>query len=123
MARTPGTPLRERLRAALATAMRSGDARAVAALRSALGAIDNAESVEDTIDPDAHGAFAGSVAGLGAGDVPRRVLSEEEMASIVAAVILELRSAAEQYERLGENEAAARARSEAGVLASHLPAP
>lgn len=121
MAATPDTSLRERLRTALATALKAGDSPAVSALRSALSAIENAESVGQRIRPAADGLIAGSVAGLGAGDVPRRVLSEEEITVIVRTAILELRSAAEQYERLGETEAAARARSEADVLVSQMP--
>ncbi|MFF2391084.1 hypothetical protein [Nocardia sp. NPDC058114] len=40
------TSLRERLRAALKTAMKARDLGAVTALRSALAAIDNAEAID-----------------------------------------------------------------------------
>jgi hypothetical protein len=60
-------PLRERLRAELPAAMKRRDRTAAAALRSALGAIDNAEAV-DAGEVRA-GAVETSAVGLGP---PRR---------------------------------------------------
>src|SRR5918996_2373390 len=57
--------LRERLRAALPEAMKARDAVAVAALRSALAAIDNAEAVAAAPAPP--GAGSADVAGAAVG--------------------------------------------------------
>jgi uncharacterized protein YqeY len=116
--------LRPQLRAALTKAMKARDTAAVAALRSALAAVDNAEAV----DPGAaglavssgEGPVAKSAAGLGAADVPRRELSDDDEAAIVRAEIGERRAAADDYERLGRAEEAARLRAEADVLAAVL---
>lgn len=103
--------------------MKSRDAVAVAALRSALAAIDNAEAVDPAAAPDptsGEGPIAKSVAGLGAAEVPRRELSDSEEASIVAAEVVERRAAADEYDRLGRGDDAERLRSEADVLAAAL---
>jgi len=118
--------LRPRLRAALTAAMKSRDAAAVAALRSALAAIDNAEAVDPAqgpVPPPAGGPVAKSVAGVGAAEVPRRELTAEEEAAIVAGEAAERRAAATEYERLGRTEDAARLRSEADLLDTFLEAP
>ena len=48
----PQVPLRQNLRDALTTAIKSRDRVAVAALRSALAAIDNAEAVDRPASTD-----------------------------------------------------------------------
>ncbi len=121
---TARTTVRARLRNALPAAMKDRDMTAVAALRSTLGAIDNAEAVDATQAPavgigDAE--IANSMVGLGAGDVVRRVLTENQIAGIVRAEIADRRTAAADYERAGVHDRAERLRSEAGVLAAHLP--
>ena len=72
------SPLEDKLRAALKRAMKDRDPVARSAIRSALGAIDNAGSVgrDDLSAPGASGHIAGGVQGLGAGDAPRRELDE-----------------------------------------------
>lgn len=113
--------LRDRLRAALVAAMKAQDSTAVAALRSALGAIDNAEAVEVGRSPaPSEGPIAGAVEGLGAGDVVRRALTEAEMAAIVRREISDRESGAREYERLARNHEAARLRAEAAVLTAHI---
>lgn len=70
--------VRDRLRAALPEAMKARDAVAVAALRSALGALDNAEAVDADLAPQSsvgHPRLAGTVSGLRAAEVERRSLS------------------------------------------------
>lgn len=109
--------VRDRLRAALTTAMKSRDATATAALRSALAAIDNAEAVEvGRQSPMLHGPIPGAAAGLGAAEVPRRVLTETEMVAVVEAEIAERESAARTYDGLGRRDEAERLRSEAAAL-------
>lgn len=114
------SPLHTRLRRALPPALKARDHAAVAALRSALAAIDNAQAVEAPPAPRSRGVVAGAVIGLGAGDVPRRRLSESDIAAIVRAEVADRRVAATDYERAGQGDAAARLTAEADVLAVHL---
>ena len=114
----------DRLRVDLTAAMKARDAVAVSALRSAIAAIGNAEAVE--IAPDTTSAtggrhVAGSVPGLGAGEAPRRVLSEADMAAIIREQVDERMTAAEHYDRIGDAVRATRLRAEAGLLAAYLP--
>lgn len=120
--------VRQRLRAALPAAMKSRDQAAVAALRSALAAIDNAEAADAAPAPTGPGTadFAGTVAGLGAGEVPRRVVTESDAVAVVRAEIAERLAAAAGYDAAGRPEQAARAdrlRAEAAALTTHLTGP
>lgn len=115
--------LRDRLRRALRAAMSERDPVAVAALRSALGALDNAEAVDPAraATPAAsHPQLAGTVAGLGAGEAPRRELTEPERTEVVRAEVADRESAAADYQRAGRAERAGRLRAEAAVLAALL---
>jgi uncharacterized protein len=114
------SPLHASLRRALSPALKARDRAAVAALRSALAAIDNAHAVEAEAAPRSGGVIAGAVAGLGAGDAPRRELSEDDIAAIVRAEVADRRAASTDYERAGQVDAAARLAAEADVLAAHL---
>lgn len=120
-ANEPAT-LRDRLRHALPAAMKARDTTAVAALRSALAAIDNAEAVDASFAPtvDLAGEIANSAVGLGAGDVQRRTLSEAQVAGVVRAEITDRRAAAAEYERAEQHDRAVRLRGEADVLDSHV---
>jgi uncharacterized protein len=69
----PAAHWRQTLRTRLMVARKDRDATLVSALRSALSAIDNAETPD--VDVPAAGAIAASVAGLGAAEVSRRVLT------------------------------------------------
>jgi uncharacterized protein len=118
----PGN-VRERLRRALPGAMRARDAVAVAALRAGLAAIDNAEAVEaarHTPPVASHPELAGTLVGLGAGEVERRVLTDAQMEAIVRAEVTELRAAAEGYRRAGQADQAERLLAQAEVLDAHL---
>ena len=91
------------LRRALTTALKSRDAVAVSALRSALAAIENAGAVEPGhAPPPGSGPIAGAVDGLGAAEVEQR------------------RAAAREYAELGRPDHADRLHAEADVLAAHL---
>lgn len=105
--------------------MKARDAVAVAALRSALAEIANAEAVDvaGTATPAAALASAsehvvGAAAGLGAAEVERRALTESEMIAVVAADAAERERAADEYERAGRSSQAERLRAEAAVLRS-----
>jgi uncharacterized protein YqeY len=115
------SPLQTRLRAALPPALKARDRVAVAALRSALAAIDNAQAVEAPPAPRSGGVVAGAVAGLGAGEAPRRDLEESEIDAIVRAEVADRLAAAAHYEQAGRVDAAARLTAEADVLAALLP--
>jgi uncharacterized protein YqeY len=106
--------LEDRLRSALRIALRERNAVAMGALRSALAALANATAVQSVpLAPGADVHVAGSVAGLGAAEVPRRELTEDEATAIVRAEIAERTAAAEQY---GRSPAADRLRAEAALL-------
>lgn len=98
--------------------MKARDRRAAAALRSALAAIDNAESV-DIVDLKA-GAIESSAVGLGAAEVARRHLTESDIERIVRAEIDERHAAAAQYERVGHADRATDLLAEADALATHV---
>ncbi len=115
--------VRTRLRAALKTAMKERDRAATAALRSTLAALDNAEAVDPAgagLAQVEHERIAGTVGGLGAGEVPRATLDEQAARAVVAAEVAERRAAADDYDRVGEAERAHELRGEAELLARLL---
>lgn len=119
----PTGDLRARLRAALPAAIRARDRVATAALRSALAAIDDAEAVDPAaagVSVVAHERIAGTVGGLGAGEVARAAVSEEEVRAVVEREIAERRHAAETYAAHGRETEAERLSAEADVLAAAL---
>ena len=62
----------------------------VRAIRSALGAIDNAEAVDATVSADqidATSTIAGAVAGAGSTEVRRRMLDDAEIGALLRAEI------------------------------------
>jgi uncharacterized protein YqeY len=124
--------IRQRLRSSLPAAMKARDAAAVAALRSALAAIDNAGAVDNAGSVDSGGGlpateghpdFAGTVAGLGAAEMPRRQLTDTDAGAIVRAEVTDRLAAAAGYERTGHDGQASRLRAEASILDSFLDGP
>ena len=113
-------PLRQRLRDALPDAVRARDRVALAALRSALAAIENAEAVDGPAAAPGSLAIEQSPVGPGATEMARRVLTEEQMAAIVRSEVDEREAAARSYDDAGRSERAERLRAEARVLSSHL---
>jgi uncharacterized protein YqeY len=114
--------LRDRLRRALTAAMKARDTSRVAALRSALAAIDNAEAVDPAPAQSGaeHPQIAGSVGGVGAAEVARRSLTQAQMESILRAEIADRHAAARTYEHARQPDLADRLRAEADVLTSFL---
>jgi uncharacterized protein len=113
--------VKDLLRTALREALRARQVEAVAAFREVLAALDNAEAADVSAAPPVQsGVIAGGVAGLGAGEVPRRVLSAEAVTAIVAREIRERRDAATAYAALGQQEEARRLNAQAEVLAALL---
>ena len=128
--------IRARMRRGLVDAMKARDQQAVAALRSTLARIDNAEAVDaDALDDEAldarpalhsgggHPAVAGSVLGVGAAEVDRRVLTPEEMAALVRDDVEEREIAAEVLVRVGRPDQAERLRAQAKLLTTYLTPP
>ena len=117
----PATIWRLLLRERLLAARKDRDATRVSALRSALGAIDNAETPDaEPLDLATSGPVAGSVAGLGAAEVPRRVLSDSAIRDLLRGEVDERLAAAEQISAGGQPDRAMALRAEAAVLADLL---
>lgn len=115
--------MRDTMRNGLTAALKERDRTAIGALRAALAAIENAETVApDSVDSGSvdREHVAGAALGNGAADVPRRQLSESEVAAIVTAEVRERSTNASEYERLGQYERAQRLRAEADVLNGYL---
>jgi uncharacterized protein len=132
----PDADIRTRLRRGLVAAMKSRDQQAVAALRSTLAAIDNAEAVDaEAVDDEAvddepapytgegDPAVAGSLLGVGAAEVDRRILTQEETAAIVRDEVTEREVAADVLERVGRLDQAERLRAQAKLLTTYLAPP
>lgn len=99
---TPADHWRALLRTHLLTARKNRDAVRVSALRSALAAIDNAETpgaetpgAENLAVAPTSTTVAGAVDGLGAAEVARKVLTDDEIRALVFAEIAERRAAAQ----------------------------
>lgn len=114
-----GSPdeLRASLRTALKAAMRDRDTRAVAALRSALGAIDNAEAIPVESATQADGSpIAGASVGLGSTEAARHELTLEDIQTLLAAEIEERQQAAIEIARAGHQDRADDLQREVSVL-------
>jgi uncharacterized protein len=107
--------LRENLKSGLMQAMKSRQTQAISTLRSILSEIDNAEAVpmDASIKP---------TVGL-SNDVPRKVLSEEQMQSILDHQYQEIQASLEEYRRLEKHDEAAQLQMELDVLAPYLKGP
>lgn len=115
--------MRTSLRNDLTTAIKARDRVAVAALRSALAAIENAEALpveEPTATRTGNEHVVAAAIGAGAAEAERRHLTDNDIRSIVENEIEERSSAAGEYERAGRGDAAERLRAEAAVLSRHL---
>lgn len=111
---------RSTLRDALLAARKERDTSRVSALRSALSAIDNAETPDGVILEPTVGIIAGAVVGLGAAEVARRELSDAQIRELMRREIDERLTAADQFTAAGHTERAGRLRTEAAVLTELL---
>ena len=114
----PATAWRHELRNRLLIARKDRNAVRVSALRSALSAIDNAET-PDGPAPSA-GAISDSAMGLGAAEVPRRSLTDAELRALIRAEVDERVEAAAQLAAGGRPERADDLLAEAAVLTALL---
>jgi uncharacterized protein len=112
--------LRQRLRQDLVVAMKGRDSMAIAALRTTLGTIDNAEAVDVAERPVPTGRPIAGAVGHGAGEAPRRELSEGQIRALVQGEVADRESAAADYEGLGRHDEATRLRAESTVLIALL---
>ena len=87
---SPAAAWRTRIRTDLLAARKARDTVRVAALRSALAAIDNAETPDLTLHiADDSGVIAGATTGLGAAEVARRELSGAQIRDLMGVEIAE----------------------------------
>jgi uncharacterized protein YqeY len=117
----PADEWRARLRSALLAARKARDTARVSALRSALSAIDNAETPDGAeVDAPSSGKIAGGVVGLGAAEVMRRDLSDEHIRELLRTEIDERLTAADDFTAGGHAQRATLLRSEAAALTDLL---
>ena len=114
--------LRAALRQGLTTAMKARDAEAMAALRIAIAAIDNAEAVEvsDTRPPATSAHVAGATRGAGSAEAARRRLDSAAVRGILRDQVDEQTREAGRRDELGQADAARRLRRRAEVIAAYL---
>ena len=113
--------VRAAVRRELDTALKARDRTAISALRAALGALDNAEVADPAAAPPMEsGVIAGGVAGLGAGEVARRELSDAEQRDLLRAEVIKWRAVAEQFERAGRPDDAQQQHAQADVVSRLL---
>lgn len=113
--------IRAALRNAIGGAMKDGDRIGLTAYRAALSVVDNAEAADPAQAPAVQpGTIAGGVAGLGAGEVPRRELPDDELVALLRAEAAQWESTAADYERHGRVDSAMRLYAEAAALTQLL---
>ena len=118
---TPAEMLRTRLRRALRAAMKAQRRDEMAALRTLIAAIDNAEAVEEASPEPGSSSehVVGAMRGVGAADATRRVLTERELERVVETELWERDAQAARLELLGRADEASRLRIEADVIARY----
>ncbi|MET0908103.1 MAG: hypothetical protein ABWZ99_01440 [Ilumatobacteraceae bacterium] len=119
----PDAGVRGDMRRALTTAMKARDMTTVRAIRSALGAIDNAEAVDSTVEPDlidADSTIAGAVAGAGSTELRRRTLDDDDIDALLRAEIADRLAAVEEYRAAGATDRADLLDAEADVISTFL---
>ncbi|MGE2734465.1 glutamyl-tRNA amidotransferase [Mycolicibacterium vaccae] len=112
---------RATLRTALLAARKDRDTARVSVLRSALSAIDNAETPDrpaTVAQPSA--TIAGAVSGFGTAEMNRRELTDQQIRALLAEEIAERRSAADLLRARGHPDRAAALDAEAVMLADLL---
>ena len=114
--------LRSQFRRHLGAAVRDRDRVAVAALREAIAALDNAEAIlpDGELQAGSSEYVAGGVVGLGAAEAERRILDAGEQRAIVRAVIEMRLTAASTYDEHGQGARASELRSGAEILIAIL---
>lgn len=109
--------LREQMKMDLIQAMKTQERATVATLRSVLAAIDNAEAVPVRESKASVEPIAGK-----SNEVPRKVLSADEIRQIVQRERDERQHASVTYGQLGQKAEAARLQKAAALIATYLTA-
>ena len=104
--------LRTRLSHDLRTALKEHDDVATRTLRSLLDAMDNASAVPMTAE---HVPVYGR-----SGDVPRRIVTEDDYRNILRREATSRDAAALEYEHLGRLEAATQVRAELNIVRRYI---
>lgn len=114
--------LRAALRHGLTTALKARDTDALAVLRTAIAAIDNAQAVPapGPNPPATSTHVAGARSGAGSTEAARRQLGSSELRDILRGQITEHAREADRYDALGQAEAAERLRRQARTLAAYV---
>lgn len=114
--------LRSVIRRDLVAAMKARQPDAVAALRTALSAIDNAEAVEapGAAQADSNPFVAGAQDGVGSTEAHRRILPVASALALLEALIAECETEADHRDARGHPDAAAGLRREAEALKKYL---
>jgi hypothetical protein len=114
--------LRAALRQSLTVALKARDSDALAALRTAIAAIDNAEAVAapDVKPPVTSAHIAGASSGAGSAEAVRRRLGASQVRDILRDQVTESAREADRYDAIGQQEAAQRLRRQADILATYL---
>ncbi|HEX3490437.1 MAG TPA: hypothetical protein VHU92_13890 [Streptosporangiaceae bacterium] len=117
--------LRGALRRDLTAALKARQPDAVAALRIAIAAIDNAQAIAVPAGGPAATSshIAGASPGAGSAEAARRPLSRDELQAILRGQIDELTREADRYDTLGRAGQAGRLRDQARLLAAYLLPP
>lgn len=113
----PVSAMKLRLREDMRAAMKGGRRAEVDALRTLAGAIDQAEAVPVEHSP---GGALGVQFGDPAAEVPRKVLTAEDIRAVIAAEREEAMKVADDVERHGLSDEAARYRLRAELLERYL---
>ena len=110
--------LKDRLRADLKAAMRARNSAEVSVLRTLIAAVDNAEAhpIEHFHERLRQRSLADPI-----GEVARRALDASTLDAVLEAETKSRLAAAEDYERHGRTEDAARLRSEANLIGRYRP--
>jgi uncharacterized protein YqeY len=115
--------LRDELRADLRTALKKRDPLRVSSLRNLIAAIDNAEAVALPEDGPRTRAvsFHIAVTGHGPSEVPRKSLSQTDIAAIVQAEVDALQAAAAEYRLRGATAPAQACEAKAAIVLRYHP--
>jgi uncharacterized protein len=113
--------LRAALRRGLRAALKARDADALAALRVAVAAIDNAEAVAttDTRGPVTSADIAGASSGVGSTEAVRQSLSLDQLRDILRDQMAEYEAEADRLRALGRPADAERSLGRAQILAAY----
>ncbi len=116
MTEDPAAATRSRLRESLRAAMLARHTQEAQVLRSLLAAVDNAQAVPTG---EAGGRYVPRAFGDGSAEVPRLVLSAEDLRRLFRREIEERRAAAEELRRHGRADRADALIAEADIIAHH----